>query len=392
MTAPSESAMTTQTDDTVQSARDNLATATPGRVTLRSLRKVYGDDKRATPAVKDVDLDIEPGEFITLLGPSGCGKTTTLRMIAGFETPTEGDIRLDDDLINKVAPNKRPMAMVFQSYALFPHLSVFNNVAYGLKLQKLASARVTEEVETALTSMNLGPYRDRAPHQLSGGQQQRVALARALVMRPKVLLFDEPLSNLDAKLRVQMRGEIRRLQRRLGITTIFVTHDQDEAMTMSDRIVVMNVGIIEQVDTPEEIYRHPASVFVADFIGRANFLDVSVHDVAGTDADVSVLGQRWTVPKHAAVDAGSSVTLMVRPESVRLTPTEGHAVGGSVGRVLSSMFYGQSIEYDIETEAGNLVVSVADPHAHETFSPGDFLDVGFEAGRAWLMPVEGDQS
>ena len=395
MTATSESAMkqqTTQTDDRLPTAADSLATATPGRVTLRSLRKVYGDDKSATPAVKDVDLDIEPGEFITLLGPSGCGKTTTLRMIAGFETPTEGEIRLDDDLINKVAPNKRPMAMVFQSYALFPHLSVFNNVAYGLKLQKLPAKRVAEEVETALTSMNLGPYRDRAPHQMSGGQQQRVALARALVMRPKVLLFDEPLSNLDAKLRVQMRGEIRRLQRRLGITTVFVTHDQDEAMTMSDRIVVMNVGVIEQVDTPEEIYRHPASVFVADFIGRANFLDVDLHDVGDTEADVSVLGQRWTVPKHADVGASSTVTLMVRPESVRLTPTEGRSVGGSVGRVLSSMFYGQSIEYDIETEAGNLVVSVADPHAHETFSPGDFLDVGFEAGRAWLMPVAGDQA
>ena len=392
MTATSETAMTTLPDATIESARDSLATATPGRVSLRSLRKVYGDDKKATAAVQDVDLDIEPGEFITLLGPSGCGKTTTLRMIAGFETPTAGEIRLDDDLINKVAPNKRPMAMVFQSYALFPHLSVFDNVAYGLKLKKLPSGRVAEEVETALTSMNLGPYRDRAPHQMSGGQQQRVALARALVMRPKVLLFDEPLSNLDAKLRVQMRGEIRRLQRRLGITTVFVTHDQDEAMTMSDRIVVMNVGVIEQVDTPQEIYRHPASVFVADFIGRANFLDVDVHAVTDSDADVSVLGQRWTVPKHAAVGIDGSVTLMVRPESVRLTATSGSAVGGSVGRVLSSMFYGQSIEYDIETEAGNLVVSVADPHAHETFSPGDFLDVGFEAGRAWLMPVEGDNA
>jgi len=393
MTATSESAMTSQTDRTdssVQSARDSLATATPGRVTLRSLRKVYGDDASAAPAVRDVDLDIEPGEFITLLGPSGCGKTTTLRMIAGFETPTAGEIRLDDDLLNKVAPNKRPMAMVFQSYALFPHLSVFDNVAYGLKLKKMPSARVTEEVETALTSMNLGPYRDRAPHQMSGGQQQRVALARALVMRPKVLLFDEPLSNLDAKLRVQMRGEIRRLQRRLGITTVFVTHDQDEAMTMSDRIVVMNVGVIEQVDTPEEIYRHPLSVFVADFIGRANFLDVDVQGIDDGSARVSVLGRQWTVPSHPAVAVDAPVTLLVRPESVRLSPTAERAVAGSVGRVLSSMFYGESIEYDIETEAGNLVVSVADPHAHETFEPGDFLDVGFEEGRAWLMPV-GDE-
>ncbi|KGN29236.1 ABC transporter [Knoellia flava TL1] len=393
MTATSESAMTHDTtlaDDSLGTAPDSLATSTPGRVSLRGLRKVYGEDKNATPAVRDVDLDIEPGEFITLLGPSGCGKTTTLRMIAGFETPTAGEIRLDDELLNKVAPNKRPMAMVFQSYALFPHLTVFDNVAYGLKLKKMPSARVAEEVETALTSMNLGPYRDRAPHQMSGGQQQRVALARALVMRPKVLLFDEPLSNLDAKLRVQMRGEIRRLQRRLGITAVFVTHDQDEAMTMSDRIVVMNVGVIEQVDTPQEIYRHPATVFVADFIGRANFLDVDVHAVEDGRAEVGVLGKRWTVPKHPGVDVDEPVTLLVRPESVRLSPTDSRSVGGSVGRVLSSMFYGESIEYDIETEAGNLVVSVADPHAHETFGAGDFLDVGFEEGRAWLMPVGGE--
>ncbi|MEO6792060.1 MAG: ABC transporter ATP-binding protein [Ornithinibacter sp.] len=353
---------------------------------LRNVSRSFG----GFTAVEDFNLALEAGELVSLLGPSGCGKTTTLRMIAGFETPTAGEITLDDDVINKVAPNKRPMAMVFQSYALFPHMTVFDNVAYGLKLQKLPSARVTEEVETALTSMNLGPYRDRAPHQMSGGQQQRVALARALVMRPKVLLFDEPLSNLDAKLRVQMRGEIRRLQRRLGITTIFVTHDQDEAMTMSDRIVVMNVGVIEQVDTPQEIYRHPASVFVADFIGRANFLDVDVHEVTDTGADVGVLGQRWRVPTHPGVRAGEAVTLMVRPESVRLTSTEGRAVAGSVGRVLSSIFYGAAIEYDIETEAGNLVVSVADPHAHETFVQGDFLDVGFEEGRAWLMPVATD--
>ena len=390
MTIPLGEPMTENATATIaldeQTARE-LGTATPGRLGLRSLRKIYGDDRKAVPAVKDIDLDIHPGEFVTLLGPSGCGKTTTLRMIAGFETPTAGELRLDDEVINKVAPNNRPMAMVFQSYALFPHLSVFDNVAYGLKLKKLPAKRVREEVETALTSMSLGPYADRAPHQLSGGQQQRVALARALVMRPKVLLFDEPLSNLDAKLRVQMRGEIRRLQRRLGITTVFVTHDQDEAMTMSDRIVVMNVGVIEQVDTPSEIYRHPASVFVADFIGRANFLDVEVDRIGEQDADIRVLGHHWTVPKHPGVAAGDHVTLLIRPESVRLSPSAASAVSGPVGRVLSSMFYGQSIEYEIETEAGNLVVSVADPHAIQTFETDDLVDVGFEAGRSWLMPV-----
>ena len=216
--------------------------------------------------------------------------------------------------------------------------------------------------------MNLGPYADRAPHQLSGGQQQRVALARALVMRPKVLLFDEPLSNLDAKLRVQMRGEIRRLQRRLGITTIFVTHDQDEAMTMSDRIVVMNVGVIEQVDTPGEIYRHPASVFVADFIGRANFLDATITDLGGEQAEISVLGRDdGAAPSRVPPDAPS--TLLVRPESVRLRATDATEVGGSVGRMLSSMFYGESIEYEIETEAGNLVAFVATRTATRRSSP-----------------------
>lgn len=369
-------------------ATAKLAPVAPGRLRLRGLGKVYGDDPSVPPAVDGIDLDIEPGEFVTLLGPSGCGKTTTLRMIAGFETPTAGTILLDDDVINKMAPNHRPMAMVFQSYALFPHLSVFDNVAFGLKLRKMSADRVREEVEAALTSMGLTPYADRAPHQLSGGQQQRVALARALVMRPKVLLFDEPLSNLDAKLRVQMRGEIRRLQKRLGITSVFVTHDQDEAMTMSDRIVVMNVGVIEQMDTPRQIYRRPSSVFVADFVGRANFLDVRVHLVAEGEGRIEVLGRQWNVPAHPGADARKPSTLLIRPESVRVQRSERREISGSVGRTLSSMFYGESIEYEIETEAGNVVASVPDPHSELTFEPGDFVDVGFEDVRAWLMPVD----
>lgn len=367
-----------------------IKTATPGALSLRGLRKVYGDDPKAPPAVKDIDLDIEPGEFVTLLGPSGCGKTTTLRMIAGFEHPTAGEIRLDGDIINRMAPNHRPMAMVFQSYALFPHLTVFDNVAYGLKLRKMKSARVKEEVDAVLQSMNLLPYAERAPHQLSGGQQQRVALARALVMRPKVLLFDEPLSNLDAKLRVQMRGEIRRLQQRLGITSIFVTHDQDEAMTLSDRIVVMNVGVIDQVGTPQHVYHRPASVFVADFIGRANFLDVEVDSHEGQQCEIRVLGRSWQVPAHPDVRPEVETTLLVRPESVRLTRSEGTAVGGNVGRTLSSMFYGESIEYEVETEAGNIVVAIADPHEDETFVEGELVDVSFEAARTYLLPIEPD--
>lgn len=250
-----------------------------GRLSLADLTKTFGDAPAQVTAVDHICLDIEPGEFITLLGPSGCGKTTTLRMIAGFEDATSGQVLLDGANMVSVPANRRPMSMVFQSYALFPHLSVRDNVAYGLKLRKIAKSELDEAVDVALASMNLTAMADRAPSQLSGGQQQRVALARAMVVRPKVLLFDEPLSNLDAKLRVKMRIEIRRMQKRLGITSVYVTHDQSEAMAMSDRIVVMNSGRIEQVAPPSEIYLHPASVFVADFVGRANFLAAEVEEV-----------------------------------------------------------------------------------------------------------------
>ncbi len=230
-------------------------------------------------AVDDVSVDIASGEFVTLLGPSGCGKTTTLRLIAGFEFPTYGDIVLDGKVINELPPNRRDMSMVFQSYAIFPHLNVYENIAYGLKIKKLSNQEIRRKVSDVLTLTELQGLENRAPNQLSGGQQQRVALARALVMEPKVLLFDEPLSNLDAKLRVLMRSEIRRIQQDLGITSVYVTHDQDEAMVLSDKIVVMNLGRIQQVDSAVEIYRRPHNRFVADFIGRANFLPVQITSV-----------------------------------------------------------------------------------------------------------------
>ena len=367
------------------------ADAPTGRITLTDLTKKYGGHAGDTAAVDAINLEIGAGEFITLLGPSGCGKTSTLRMIAGFEEPTAGTVALDGAVMNAVPPNKRPMSMVFQSYALFPHLSVRDNVAYGLRLKKIPEARLNEEVDTILTIMNLAPYADRAPHQLSGGQQQRVALARALVMRPKVLLFDEPLSNLDAKLRVQMRNEIRRLQRRLGITSVFVTHDQDEAMTLSDRVVVMNRGHIEQIAPPEEVYRRPSSVFVADFIGRANFLDASaVTDAADGVIAVHALGRQMTVPCHPDVTAETPVLLMVRPESVRLERVDAEAakadVRDDIGRVLSVMFHGDTVEYDVETDSGTIVASVSDPAVDEILEPMDVVRVIVPSDRGWVLP------
>ncbi len=367
--------------------------ATTGRLELRDVVKVFSNRGKDVYAVHGVSLDIAPGEFVTLLGPSGCGKTTTLRMIAGFEDTTSGQVVLDGQNMVSLPPNKRPMSMVFQSYALFPHLSVRENIAYGLKLRHTKPEEIREQVEIALTSMNLNSLADRAPNELSGGQQQRVALARAMVMRPKVLLFDEPLSNLDAKLRVRMRLEIRRLQQRMGITSIYVTHDQAEAMTMSDRIVVMNAGTIEQVATPEEIYRRPASVFVADFIGRANFLAATARDVGGGRCSARVLGADLQAACHEGVSAGSGVTVIVRPESVRLSPGTGEGAGGSElvgahGRVLSSVFYGDHVEYEVETEAGTILCVESDPEPSSVHAEGDDVMVAVEASRAWVLPEE----
>ena len=243
-------------------------------VRLEHISKIYKDPKTGKDfyAVKNTDLEIKPGSFVTLLGPSGCGKTTTLRMIAGFESPDEGEIYLGDEPINELTPNKRDTAMVFQSYALLPHYNIFDNVAYGLKLRKVPKDVIKEKVMKILDLVKLSGMEGRMTNQLSGGQQQRVALARALVIEPSVLLFDEPLSNLDAKLRVEMRTEIRRIQQEVGITAIYVTHDQSEAMAISDQIIIMDKGVVAQMGTPEEIYYHPVSEFVADFIGEANFL------------------------------------------------------------------------------------------------------------------------
>ena len=368
-------------------------TNAPGRLSLVELTKTFSNTVSDVTAVDHINLDIRPGEFITLLGPSGCGKTTTLRMIAGFEDATSGQVMLDGENMVVVPPNKRPMSMVFQSYALFPHLSVRENVAYGLRLRKKSAEEIKEEVDIALAAMNLTAMADRAPSQLSGGQQQRVALARAMVVRPKVLLFDEPLSNLDAKLRVKMRVEIRRMQKRLGISSVYVTHDQSEAMAMSDRIVVMNSGRIEQVDPPEEIYLHPASVFVADFVGRANFVPAQAQEV-GDDGmvEIEALGQKIRVHSSEgakeAVREGKETVVLVRPESMRIQPTDEKpaTLTGSLGQVVTSIFYGETVEYEIETEFGSLVCVVSDPRAEDLLEEGQYVRLGIEAEKAWLLP------
>ena len=296
-------------------------------------------------AARDVRLDVGPGEFLTLLGPSGCGKTTTLRMIAGFEMPDAGRIRFGGQDVTALPANQRNIGFVFQNYALFPHLSVFENVAYGLRVRGQSAEPIARGVGEVLALVGLAGYEQQFSGQLSGGEQQRVALARAIVIHPRVLLFDEPLSNLDAKLRVQMRREIRDLQRRLGITTVYVTHDQEEAMAVSDRIAVMNQGSVMQIGTAEDLYHRPASPFVAQFVGRVNLLSGRVVEIADGTARIAALGgviAAKAMPEGIA--AGDAVQLVLRPEAIEVV-RDGAASGPLHATVVSRAFLGEKIEY-----------------------------------------------
>ena len=337
-------------------------------VRLEHISKIYQDPKTGKNfyAVHDTTLDIEPGTFVTLLGPSGCGKTTTLRMIAGFESPDEGEIYLGGEAINSLTPNKRDTAMVFQSYALLPHYNVFDNVAYGLKIRKLPKEEIRERVLNILKLVEMEGMESRMTNQLSGGQQQRVALARALVLEPGVLLFDEPLSNLDAKLRVTMRTEIRKIQQKVGITAIYVTHDQSEAMSISDKIIIMSKGKVEQIGTPREIYYHPNSKFVADFIGEANFLDAQVLSENGEKARIRVAGEEIEVNNFAHARAGDKSELVIRPEVAKLSET-----GVLEGTVTLSTFMGSYQYYQMLVDGMEIQITDYNPVNRRIYEVGE---------------------
>ncbi len=326
-------------------------------VALRQVIKRYGN----FTAVEPMDLNVEPGAFVTLLGPSGCGKTTTLRMVAGLAAPSEGDILIKGARVNEVPIHKRNLGIVFQNYALFPHKTIFDNVAFGLKYRKVPKTEIAERVARALELVQLPQMADRFPNQLSGGQQQRIALARAIVVEPDVLLLDEPLSALDANLREDMRVELKKIQHQLGITTIFVTHDQSEALAMSDKIVVMNKGRIEQEGSPEEVYARPRSEFVARFLGNSNLLDGTIAAQNGSSLSVEVggLGRVEAEANGAAVPQdGQPVRLVVRAEKLQLSTEPAGEPGNTQlnGRVDTVDYQGQSARYFVTVGAHSLQV------------------------------------
>ena len=318
-----------------------------GSVVFENVKKMFG----SFTAIPDLSIEIEPGTLVTLLGPSGCGKTTTLRMLAGLEHPTEGRILIGGKDVTMLPANERDVSMVFQSYALFPHMSVLDNVAYGLEASGLKKREARERAQEGMALVGLHDYGARLPAELSGGQQQRVAVARALVLEPQVLLLDEPLSNLDARLRRKVRTDIRDLQQRLGFTAVYVTHDQDEALAVSDRIIVMQQGRIAQEGPPRELYENPASSFIADFMGEANVVACEIVAINGDMAQVTLGDTEHSVPARNAREGAAK--LAIRPNAINIRPgTE----GGIKGKVLHAAYLGDHIEYEIDSEIGSLFV------------------------------------
>ena len=357
----------------------------PATVRLVDLRKDFGE----VAAVDGVNLEIRAGEFFSLLGPSGCGKTTTLRMIGGFELPTSGKILLGDREITGEPPERRPVNMVFQSYALFPHLDVFENVAFGLRRRKTPEEEIRHRVGHSLELVRLGGYERRKTDQLSGGQQQRVALARALVNRPQVLLLDEPLGALDLKLRRELQVELKRVQLEVGITFVYVTHDQEEALALSDRIAVMDRGRVEQVGGPEELYDAPKTLFVAGFIGTSNLLPGTVQSVEGGDALVLLEAGTRCLARAGDAKVGDAVDVAIRPEAISLVrddpaagPDEGPHLAGVIQQ---SAYLGTSVSHIVGTEAG-VPLQVVVPRGHERYAAGDAVRARWRAADAMVLP------
>ncbi len=354
---------------------------------LEHVTKRFGD----FAAVHDADFAIPRGEFFAMLGPSGCGKTTTLRMIAGFEVPTSGVIRLEGHDVSRVPPYRRNVNTVFQQYALFPHMSVWDNVAFGPRSRKVPEPEIRKRVGEMLEIVRLEGFAQRRPEQLSGGQQQRIALARALVNFPSALLLDEPLGALDLKLRQAMQIELKRIQREVGITFIFVTHDQEEALTMSDRIAVMSEGWVEQIGRPEEIYHSPATVFVAGFIGQANLWHTTIEASSGETAEVMLGDRRVAAPVSGqSVRAGDAVTFMVRPERVRVSldePGNGHQAVQCT--VVDYVFQGPVVRFALEASETEVVAHVGADEQLPLLRPGDSVWASWERDAALLLPDAG---
>lgn len=396
MSLPESAPLSSSSPTATSSDAPLAATTTPALrplLQIRHLSKSYGD----THILNDINLDIYDGEFLTLLGPSGCGKTTLLRLIGGFELPDGGSMALDGIDIANLAAEKRPINTVFQQYALFPHMNVYDNIAYGLKLKKVPKAEIDQRVREALAMVQLEHTINRRPQDLSGGQQQRIAIARAVVNRPKLLLLDEPLSALDAKLRVQMQSELKRIQRELGITFVFVTHDQEEALSMSDRIAVMKGGVFQQIDTPIRIYESPANLFTASFIGETNLFKARVLAVNDQHIKVEVTEQQdgfhpireLPRPKFA-IQQGDSVNLLLRPEDIRVYYThEGHE--GLIGNVIDSAYKGSTLDSVIQLKNGTVVKTSEyfnedDPNFN--YKLGQEVRIDWVDGWEWILPDE----
>ncbi|GIN85051.1 polyamine ABC transporter ATP-binding protein [Heyndrickxia sporothermodurans] len=357
-------------------------------INLENVQKAFGK----VVAVDHLNLEIKEGEFFTFLGPSGCGKTTTLRMIAGFYYPSKGAIRFGEKDMTRVPPEKRNTGMVFQNYALFPHMTVFENVAFGLKVRKVSTSEIKKRVSDVLEKVRLEKYSDRQVSQLSGGQQQRVALARALVIEPEILLLDEPLSNLDAKLRDEMRTEILRLQRDYHITTIYVTHDQAEALSMSDRIAVFNFGVCHQVGTPSEIYNEPANDFVASFIGEINFIPLKIENINEKTIEVSIFNElkRLNVTNsdfnYRKPTNKEEVILSIRPESIKLSSKPIKGTNTLEGKVELVQFFGSTIEVLVKVDGNILRVNMLNTHELSRIEKGTKVWLYMPEDRIRIIP------